>query len=210
MSASDTPGASGRPDGGNIVPVQHQVTADERAARAGHAGAVLWFTGLPGSGKSTLAMALERRLFDLGWQVYTLDGDNVRRGLSADLGFSPHDREENIRRIGEVAALFADAGAVCITAFISPYRADRARARAAAGGQRFFEVFVRSGLATCEQRDPKGHYQKARAGELKDFTGIGAPYEEPEHPSVVIDTETQDVATCVELLLAFVLANCRA
>ena len=153
-------------------------------------------------------MALERRLCDLGWQVYTLDGDNVRRGLSADLGFSPHDREENIRRIGEVSALFA--AAVCITAFISPYRGDRARARAAAGGQRFFEVFVRSGLATCERRDPKGHYRKARAGELKDFTGVDAPYEVPEHPGIVIDTETQDVATCVEQLLAFVLANCRA
>ena len=174
-----------RAGGGNIVPVRHQVTAGERAARTGHAGAVLWFTGLPGSGKSTLAMALERRLFDLGWQVYTLDGDNVRRGLSADLGFSPHDREENIRRIGEVAALFADAGAICITAFISPYRADRARARAAAGGRRFFEVYVRSALATCERRDPKGHYRKARAGEIKDFTGVGAPYEAPEHPGIV-------------------------
>jgi bifunctional enzyme CysN/CysC len=210
MSEPDAQGAAGRPDGGNIVPVRHQVTAGERAARVGHAGAVLWFTGLPGSGKSTLAMALERRLFDLGWQVYTLDGDNVRRGLSADLGFSPDDREENIRRIGEVAALFADAGAICITAFISPYRADRARARAAAGGRLFYEVFVRSGLATCERRDPKGHYRKARAGELKDFTGVDAPYEAPEHPGIVIDTETQDVATCVDQLLAFVLATCRA
>lgn len=210
MPDPDAQATGDHPVAGNIVPVRHQVTADERAARSGHAGAVLWFTGLPGSGKSTLAMALERRLFDLGWQVYTLDGDNVRRGLSADLGFSPHDREENIRRIGEVAALFADAGAVCITAFISPYRADRARARAAAGGQRFFEVFVQSALATCERRDPKGHYRKARAGELKDFTGVGAPYEMPEHPGIVIDTETQDVATCVEQLLAFVLANCRA
>jgi adenylyl-sulfate kinase len=198
-----------RPDAANIVPVRHQVTAGERAARAGHVGAVLWFTGLPGSGKSTLAMALERRLFDLGWQVYTLDGDNVRRGLSADLGFSPHDREENIRRIGEVAALFADAGTICITAFISPYRADRALSRAAAGERSFFEVFVHSELATCERRDPKGHYRRARAGELKEFTGIGAPYEAPERPDVVIDTETQDVATCVEQLLAFVIARCR-
>src|SRR5262245_5462838 len=181
-----------KPERDNIVPVRHQVTVRERAARTKHYGAVLWFTGLPGSGKSTLAMALERRLFDREWQVYTLDGDNVRRGLSADLGFSPHDREENIRRVGEVAALFADAGAICIVAFISPYRADRRRARAAAGERRFFEVYVKSALATCERRDPKGHYRRARAGEIKDFTGVDAPYEAPQKPSIVIDTETQD------------------
>jgi bifunctional enzyme CysN/CysC len=165
---------------------------------------------LPGSGKSTLAMALERRLFDLGWQVYTLDGDNVRRGLSADLGFSPDDREENIRRIGEVATLFADAGTVCIVAFISPYRADRARARAAAGDRRFFEVYVKSPLATCERRDPKGHYARARAGQIKDFTGVDAPYEVPEQPGIVIDTETQNIETCVGQLLEFVVAGCRS
>jgi len=207
------PGNSMNPDRSeqdNIVPVRHQVTATERAARTSHHGAVLWFTGLPGSGKSTLAMALERRLFDLSWQVYTLDGDNVRRGLSADLGFSPHDREENIRRVGEVAALFADAGAICIVAFISPYRADRARARAAAGGRRFFEVYVKSALSTCERRDPKGHYRRARAGEIKDFTGVDAPYEAPEQPGIVIDTETQDIGACVERLLAFVVERCRA
>ena len=199
-----------RSGGGNVVPVRHQVTSGERTRRAGHSGAVLWFTGLPGSGKSTLAMALERRLFDLGWQVYTLDGDNVRRGLSADLGFSPDDREENIRRIGEVASLFADSGAICITAFISPYRADRARARDAAGGRRFFEVYVKSGLATCERRDPKGHYARARAGQIKDFTGVDAPYEAPEHPGIVIDTEEQDIETCVAQLLEFVVSACRA
>jgi adenylyl-sulfate kinase len=155
-------------------------------------------------------MALERRLFDQGWQAYTLDGDNVRRGLNADLGFSPEDRQENIRRIGEVAALFADAGGVCVTAFISPYREDRARARAAAGGRRFFEVWVKSRLETCERRDPKGHYRKARAGLLKDFTGVDAPYEEPPQPDLVIDTETQDVDACVGRLAAFVVAGCRA
>jgi bifunctional enzyme CysN/CysC len=208
MPPSDAPDGL-RSEAGNIVPVRHQVTPGERAKRAGHAGAVLWFTGLPGSGKSTLAMALERRLFDLGWQVYTLDGDNVRRGLSADLGFSPHDREENIRRIGEVATLFADAGTVCIVAFISPYRADRARARAAAGDRRFFEVYVKSALATCERRDPKGHYRRARAGEIKDFTGVDAPYEAPERPGIVIDTETQDIETCVAQLLEFVVGGCR-
>ena len=193
----------------DLVPVRHQVTAQERAARTRHYGAVLWFTGLPGSGKSTLAMALERRLFDRQWQVYTLDGDNVRRGLNADLGFSAHDRAENIRRIGEVAALFADAGAVCIVAFISPYRADRAQARRAAGDRRFFEVYVKSELATCERRDPKGHYRRARAGEIKDFTGVDAPYEAPEEPAIVIDTEAQDVDACVDRLLAFVVERCR-
>jgi len=194
----------------DLVPVRHQVTAQERAARTRHYGAVLWFTGLPGSGKSTLAMALERRLFDRQWQVYTLDGDNVRRGLNADLGFSPHDRAENIRRIGEVAALFADAGAICIVAFISPYRADRARARRAAGDRRFFEVYVKSPLATCERRDPKGHYRRARAGEIKDFTGVDAPYEAPEEPSIVIDTDAQNIDACVDQLLAFVVERCRA
>jgi bifunctional enzyme CysN/CysC len=192
----------------DLVPVRHQVTGEERAARNRHYGAVLWFTGLPGSGKSTLAMALERRLFDREWQVYTLDGDNVRRGLSADLGFSPDDRAENIRRVGEVAALFADAGAICIVAFISPYRADRERARAAAGNRRFFEVYVKSALATCERRDPKGHYRRARAGEIKDFTGVDAPYETPETPAVVVDTEAQDVDACVDQLAAFVVERC--
>jgi adenylyl-sulfate kinase len=194
---------------GNLVAVAHQVTVAERASRTGHAGAVVWLTGLPGSGKSTLAMALERRLFDLGWQAYTLDGDNVRRGLNADLGFSQEDRQENIRRIGEVAALFADAGTICITAFISPYREDRLRARAAAGQRRFFEVHVNSGLVACERRDPKGHYRKARAGLLKDFTGVDAPYEAPADPDIAIDTETQDVGASVEQLLAFVVARCR-
>lgn len=193
----------------NIVPVRHQVTADERATRTSHYGAVVWFTGLPGSGKSTLAMALERRLFDLRWQVYTLDGDNVRRGLSADLGFSPDDREENIRRVGEVAALFADAGAICIVAFISPYRADRARARAAAGERRFFEVYVKSSVATCERRDPKGHYRRARAGQIKDFTGVDAPYEAPARPAIAIDTETKAIDACVNELLDFVVEGCR-
>lgn len=193
----------------DTVPVHHQVGAEERARRLGHAGAVVWLTGLPGSGKSTLAMALERRLVDLGWQAYTLDGDNVRRGLNADLGFSPQDRHENLRRVGEVAALFADAGTVCIVAFISPYRADRAKARAAAGERRFFEVYVKSSLATCERRDPKGHYRKAHAGLIKDFTGVDAPYETPEAPDIAIDTETQDVATSVGELLAFVAARCR-
>jgi bifunctional enzyme CysN/CysC len=202
--------ASGYPDqrhargghGDHVVAVRHQVTTRERIARATHGGGVVWLTGLSGAGKSTLAMALERRLFDLGWSVYTLDGDNVRRGLNADLGFAPEDRQENIRRVGEVAALFADAGVVCITAFISPYRDDRTRARAAAGDRRFIEVYVESDLATCEARDPKGLYRKARAGELKDMTGIDSPYEPPEQPNLVLDTANSDVDTCIERLVA--------
>jgi adenylyl-sulfate kinase len=197
------------PRADHLVVVRHQVTAEERAVRVGHVGAIVWLTGLPGSGKSTLAMALERRLFDMGWQAYTLDGDNVRHGLNADLGFTPADRQENIRRIGEVAALFADAGAICITAFISPYRDDRARARAAAGARRFLEVHVNSSLATCERRDPKGHYRKARAGQLPDFTGVDAPYEVPVQPDVAIDTEGQDVDACVARLLEYVVGRCQ-
>jgi len=209
MTPHDKPSSTKPPAASNLVAVAHQVTEAERASRVGHAGAVVWLTGLPGSGKSTIAMALERKLFEQGWRAYTLDGDNVRRGVNADLGFSPDDRQENIRRIGEIAALFADAGTICITAFISPYRADRARARAAAGQRRFFEVHVNSGLATCEKRDPKGHYKKARAGLLKDFTGVDAPYEAPSNPDAVIDTETQEIGASVDQLLAFVVERCR-
>jgi adenylyl-sulfate kinase len=193
----------------DLTPVRHEVTAAERGARGGHTGAIVWLTGLSGAGKSTLAMALERRLFDAGWSAYTLDGDNVRRGLNADLGFAPQDRQENIRRVGEVAALFADAGVVCIAAFISPYRDDRARARAAAGARRFIEVFVSSPLAVCEARDPKGLYAKARRGELRDFTGVDSPYEPPESPDFVIDTDANGVGACVAKLFDFVVAACR-
>ena len=147
-------------------------------------------------------MALERRLFDLGWAVYTLDGDNVRLGLNADLGFTPEDRRENIRRIGEVAALFADAGLVCVTAFISPYRDDRFRARTAVGARRFIEVHVDADLSTCEARDPKGLYRKARAGALSGMTGIDGAYEPPERPDLVIDTVRHGVDACVDQLAA--------
>ena len=209
--------ASGYPDqhvaraaGGNLTPMRHQVTIAEREARLGHAGAVVWFTGLSASGKSTLAMGLERRLFEAGYSAYVLDGDNIRRGLNANLGFLPEDRQENIRRIGEVAALFADAGFICIAAFISPYRDDRQRAREAARGGRFFEVYVRADLAACEARDPKGLYWKARHGELKDFTGIDSPYEEPEAPELLVDTTQHDATSCIEELFAFVVTRCRA
>ncbi|MFO1281129.1 MAG: adenylyl-sulfate kinase [Burkholderiales bacterium] len=198
-----------RAHAGDVVPVRHQVVKDERASRTGHRGAVVWLTGLSGAGKSTLALALERRLFDLGWSVYTLDGDNVRTGLNADLGFSPEDRQENLRRVGEVAALFADAGLVCVTAFISPYRDERARARVAAGSHPFLEVWVRSPLEECERRDPKGLYRKARAGQLKEFTGIDSPYEPPDAADLVVDTAAQGIDECTTRLVDFVVAACR-
>jgi bifunctional enzyme CysN/CysC len=186
----------------------HDVAGRERAQRFGHSGAVVWLTGLSGAGKSTLAMMLERRLFDAGYATFVLDGDNVRRGLNVNLGFSPEDRQENIRRVGEVAALFAEAGLVCITAFISPYRDDRRRARAAVESGHFLEVHVKADLAACEARDPKGLYLKARQGKLKDFTGIDSPYEEPAAAELVVDTTQDDAATCVEKILRLVAARC--
>jgi bifunctional enzyme CysN/CysC len=189
--------------------VEHQVTAVERSSRAEHAGAVVWLTGLPGAGKSTLAMALERALFDRGWSVYAIDGDNVRRGLSADLGFTDADRKENIRRVGALAAMFADAGLICVTAVVAPFADDRRQARVAAGGRPFFEVHVRADLAICERRDPKGLYALARRGKLQHMTGIDSPYERPENPDLVIDTQQASVAGCVALLVDFVVANCR-
>lgn len=187
----------------DITAVGHAVDREARARRNGHKGGVLWLTGLSGAGKSTLALALERELFARGWHVYVLDGDNVRSGLNRDLGFGPDDRAENIRRIGEVAALFADAGFLVVSSFISPYRSDRARAQEAAGAQ-FREIYVKASLASCEARDPKGLYKKARAGQIKDFTGIQAPYEEPLAPALVVETDRQDEAECVETLIAFV------
>jgi bifunctional enzyme CysN/CysC len=186
----------------NLTRVEHAVQAEARAARNGHKGGVLWLTGLSGAGKSTLAVALERRLFLLGWQVYVLDGDNVRHGLCADLGFSPEDRAENIRRVGEVAALMARAGLLVVTAFISPYRSDRERARAAAADA-FGEVWVKADLATCEARDPKGLYARARAGEISDFTGVSAPYEAPEAPDLVVDTAAVPAESCVDQLVEY-------
>ena len=191
----------------NITAVGHGVTLDARTARNGHQGAVLWFTGLSGAGKSTLALALEAELFARGYQVYVLDGDNVRSGLNANLSFSPEDRAENIRRVGEVAALFADAGFVVISSFISPYRSDRQRARAA-GGERFHEIYVKASLQVCEERDPKGLYKRARSGEIKDFTGIQSPYEEPENPQFVVDTAELSVEDGLAELLRYVEVNC--
>jgi len=173
------------------------LSPDQRAALLGQRGAVVWLTGLSGSGKSTIAYTLEKKLVAHGRLAYVLDGDNIRHGLSADLGFSPGDRTENIRRVGEVAALFAHAGVIAITSFISPYRADRARARAACEGHGFFEVHLDVPIDVSEQRDPKGLYVKARAGEIGEFTGISAPYEAPESAEISLDTSTRDLDGCV-------------
>jgi len=178
------------------------VTSEDRARCLRQRGGVVWLTGLSGSGKSTLARALERRLVESGHAAYVLDGDNLRHGLNADLGFSPAERGENIRRAGEVAALMADAGLIVITAFISPYRADRERARRCAGQSPFLEVHLDVPLSTCEARDPKGLYRKARAGELADFTGVSAPYEPPTAAELVIDTGAVPVNVAVVTLLA--------
>jgi adenylyl-sulfate kinase len=191
----------------NITSVAHHVGHTERRKRFGHNGAVVWLTGLSASGKSTLAMGIEERLLALGYACYTLDGDNIRHGLNANLGFSPDDRTENIRRVGEVAALFADAGLICITAFISPYRQDRLIARQAASRTGFHEIHVAANLITCEARDPKGLYRKARAGELHDFTGIDAPYEAPLAPDLSIDTGLEDVATSLARLEAYLIQH---
>ena len=197
-----------------IAPVEHRIPLAERERRAGHLGGVIWLTGLSGAGKSTLAFALEERLFHAGFQVAVLDGDNLRAGLNADLGFAHADRTENIRRAGEVAALFAALGCVCVSAFISPYRADREMARRAlakqAPAQRFFEVYVRADLATCERRDPKGLYRKARAGRIKSFTAVDDVYEAPTAPALVVDTTEDSVAASLALLTRYVEANFRA
>jgi adenylyl-sulfate kinase len=178
-----------------------KVTAGQREARNGHSGCVIWLTGLSGAGKSTIAIELENKLFTLGRHTYILDGDNIRHGLCSDLGFSHEDRTENIRRIGEAARLFADAGIICIAAFISPYRADRDLARKIAPEGRFFEVYVNAPLEVCEHRDPKGLYARARAGQLKEFTGISAPYEPPLKPEIELDTNKLKVAECIDIIV---------
>ena len=190
----------------NIVAVEHGIDAASRARSNGHKSGILWLTGLSGAGKSTLAIELEQQLFLKGYQVYVLDGDNIRFGLSADLGFAPEDRAENIRRVGEVAKLFADAGFLVVTAFISPYRGDRDHVRAIAP-EVFHEVYVKADLSVCEGRDPKGLYAKARRGEIPEFTGISAPYEEPEHAELTLDTGELSVGQSVARLMEYVGGN---
>ncbi len=175
---------------------------EDREKLNNHKAVVLWFTGLSGSGKSTLAQAVEGELYKRNCRTFVLDGDNIRHGLNKNLGFSPEDREENIRRIGEVASLFIQGGVIAMTAFISPYRADRGKARAIAGDD-FIEIYVKCDLSVCEERDTKGLYKKARAGEIKEFTGISAPYEEPLNPELVVDTSKETLEESVKKVMAF-------
>ena len=189
------------PKATNIVWHEASVDRAARADKRGHRSAILWFTGLSGSGKSTLANAVNAALFERGLATYVLDGDNVRHGLCKDLGFSDADREENIRRIGEVAKLFLDAGVIVLTAFVSPFRADRDKARDLVEAGDFFEIFCAADLDVCESRDPKGLYAKARSGAIKEFTGISSPYEAPETPELKIDTGAQELVESVEVVL---------
>ncbi|WLV25045.1 adenylyl-sulfate kinase [Aciduricibacillus chroicocephali] len=185
----------------NIVWHDSEVTKKDRQQKNGHKGAVIWFTGLSGSGKSTISVALDKALFDKGIRAYRLDGDNIRHGLNKNLGFSEEDRTENIRRIGEVSKLLIDAGLFALTAFISPYRADRNQVRELLEADEFIEVYVKASVETCEARDPKGLYKKARNGEIKNFTGIDAPYEEPSNAEIILDTDALSVEECVDQLI---------
>lgn len=186
----------------NITWHEANVVQADREKLLNQKGCVIWFTGLSGSGKSTLALEVESKLHQRGHLTYVLDGDNVRHGLNKNLGFSPEDREENIRRIGEVAKLFNDAGVIAMTAFISPYCADRDNARELLDEGRFVEVFVDCPLEVCEARDTKGLYQKARAGEIKEFTGISAPYEAPSQPELTVNTDSLTLNECTERVIA--------
>jgi len=189
----------------NIVWHDHKITRAERSVNKNQKPCLLWFTGLSGSGKSTIANALDVALHKRGYHTFLLDGDNVRHGLCSDLGFSDNDREENIRRVGEVCKLFADAGLIVMSAFISPFTSDRRMVRKLFPAGEFIEVFMDTPLETCEERDPKGLYRKARSGEIKHFTGIDSPYEIPSHPELRLDTSTMSVETCVDTLIAYLL-----
>jgi len=186
-----------------------KVSSEDRAILQRQNAVTIWLTGLSASGKSTLAYELERRLHDLGHANFVLDGDNIRHGLSSDLGFSPENRKENIRRVAEVARLFNDAGVVLITAFISPYREDRALARSILGPERFIEVYLAAELSVCERRDPRGLYSRARAGQITGFTGVSAPYEAPENPTIRVDTGVHSVEQSIAQLLETVLPRLR-
>jgi adenylylsulfate kinase len=189
----------------DIVWQHHHLSRADRAGMKHQQPCVLWFTGLSGAGKSTIAGALDLALFQRGYHTYMLDGDNVRHGLNKDLGFSEADRVENIRRIGEVCKLFTDAGLIVLSAFISPFASDRMLVRELFPSGEFIEVFMDTPLETCEARDPKGLYRKARAGDIRNFTGISSPYERPEQAEVTLDTSRLSVETCVEHLVGFLL-----
>lgn len=185
----------------NVVWHQATVTRQRREALNKHRGAILWFTGLSGAGKSTLAHAVEEHLHQMGCRTFVLDGDNVRHGLCGDLGFSAEDRVENIRRVGELAKLFMEAGIIVLTAFISPFREDRDKVRAMVNSGEFLEIYCHCPIEVCEQRDVKGLYKKARAGEIGQFTGISSPYETPEHPELVLNTSQVDLKDCVDQVI---------
>lgn len=187
----------------NIVWHESSVTKEDRQKLNNHKSGVLWFTGLSGSGKSTISVALEKKIHARGIRTYLLDGDNVRHGLNKNLGFSPEDRTENIRRIGEVGKLMSDAGILTLSAFISPYQEDRDQVRTLLEEGEFIEIYVKCSVDTCETRDPKGLYKKARAGEIKGFTGIDAPYEEPLDPEITIETDTQTLEESVQIIIDY-------
>jgi adenylylsulfate kinase len=178
------------------------ITRDDRETLSKHKSVILWFTGLSGSGKSTLSHAVEDKLYQLGCKTFVIDGDNVRHGLCGDLGFSAEDRVENIRRVGEVAKLFIEAGVITLTAFISPFKQDRDRVRKLVAEGDFIEIYCDCPLEICEQRDVKGLYKRARAGEIKDFTGISSPYEPPDHPELVVQTGALSLEECVDQVIA--------
>ena len=191
----------------NLVMQRTLVSRADRERLNAHRSFTLWFTGLPSSGKSTLAIATEKSLHDKGYHTYVLDGDNVRHGLNKNLGFSPQDREENIRRLAEVARLLRDAGVINLTAFISPYRKERALARSLAQHDDFVEIFVDCPVEVCEQRDPKGMYKKARKGIIKEYTGVSAPYEVPENPEIHLRTDLMSVEQCTDAIVKYLLAK---
>jgi len=191
----------------NIVMHQALVNRSDRERLNGHRSFTLWFTGLPSSGKSTLAVATEKNLHEKGYLTYILDGDNVRHGLNKNLGFSPEDREENIRRLAEVAKLFRDAGVINLTAFISPYRKERSLARSLSQGDDFIEIFTDCPVEVCEQRDPKRLFKKAREGIIKEYTGISAPYEEPENPEIHLHTDVMSIDDCVRSIIEHLLSK---
>lgn len=189
----------------NVHPFESIIKGSDRYVLNGHRSALLWLTGLSGSGKSSLAHAVEARLFKLGVRSYVLDGDNIRCGLNKDLGLSPEDRKENIRRIAEVSKLMVDAGILVFAAFIAPYRESRELVRALMAGCPYYECYVRCSLAVCEQRDPKGLYKKARRGEIRNMTGLSDPYEEPEAPDLIVDTDCLTLDECVEQVIDFLI-----
>jgi adenylylsulfate kinase len=186
----------------NVVWHTATISRNDRELQNGHKSVILWFTGLSGAGKSTLAHAVEARLFEMGCSTYVIDGDNVRHGLCGDLGFSAEDRTENIRRVGEVAKLFTEAGIIVLTAFISPFRADRDRVRQMVKEGEFLEIYCKADLSVCEERDVKGLYKKARAGEIPEFTGISSPYEAPEAAEIVVETGAKSLDDCVAFVIS--------